>query len=454
MDSDGQFDPTEISRLLALYGPDRVVCGYRIRRSDTWVRRFYHKRVLRSRARRASGPRRATSTALSSCFRARSVRDCTPTGRSCPPSCWCVRGESGYRLMDVGVHHYPRTTGRATGANVRVVVRAFRELWQLRTTRRCSTGSNRRREHSGPAASSWGTALAAVAGVAVALARRVRRRAGRRLPGDAAAHRAARPPGLVGRDQLPVDRRPRIPGAPRLSRRVPARVPAAGARGRVHHPRRCHGLVAGQRRCRDGRALVSRSSGARRARPAAANVLGVAARARADGALSHRAVQREHLHRLCCGEPVLRARRTVAQGDRRRRASRARSGSPGSRSSPRLPSSSCAAAGWRPRPDMLLVLSPRSRSRSTRLYMQVHIGDALALLDADRSAVIRPAAHAAVDRIRRDLAHADHRLRRGDAVDLRPRSRLWTPRTGALCSACGPRHGSPDPSRCTAPSRG
>jgi hypothetical protein len=40
---------------------------------------------------------------------------------------------SGYQLMDVGVHHYPRTTGRATGANVRVVVRAFRELWQLRT---------------------------------------------------------------------------------------------------------------------------------------------------------------------------------------------------------------------------------------------------------------------------------------------------------------------------------
>jgi hypothetical protein len=34
--------------------------------------------------------------------------------------------------MDVGVHHYPRTTGRATGADVRVVLRAFRELWQLR----------------------------------------------------------------------------------------------------------------------------------------------------------------------------------------------------------------------------------------------------------------------------------------------------------------------------------
>jgi hypothetical protein len=39
---------------------------------------------------------------------------------------------SGYQLMEVGVHHYPRTTGRATGADIRVVLRAFRELWQLR----------------------------------------------------------------------------------------------------------------------------------------------------------------------------------------------------------------------------------------------------------------------------------------------------------------------------------
>ncbi len=47
---------------------------------------------------------------------------------------------SGYQLINVGVHHYPRTTGHATGANVRVVLRAFRELLELRTDPRLLDG--------------------------------------------------------------------------------------------------------------------------------------------------------------------------------------------------------------------------------------------------------------------------------------------------------------------------
>ena len=39
---------------------------------------------------------------------------------------------SGYRIVNVAVPHYPRRTGRATGADARVVARAFRELWRLR----------------------------------------------------------------------------------------------------------------------------------------------------------------------------------------------------------------------------------------------------------------------------------------------------------------------------------
>jgi len=43
---------------------------------------------------------------------------------------------TGARIFEVGVHHYPRTSGRATGGSPRVVARAFRELvrfhWALR----------------------------------------------------------------------------------------------------------------------------------------------------------------------------------------------------------------------------------------------------------------------------------------------------------------------------------
>jgi glycosyltransferase involved in cell wall biosynthesis len=132
MDSDGQFDPAEISRLLALYRPGIVVSGYRIRRNDTVARRLYHNAFF-GLVRLLFGP---TVRDVNCAFKLfpRAVGQGLHSEGALVCTELLVRARrSGYRLMDVGVHHYPRTTGRATGANVRVVVRAFRELWQLRT---------------------------------------------------------------------------------------------------------------------------------------------------------------------------------------------------------------------------------------------------------------------------------------------------------------------------------
>jgi glycosyltransferase involved in cell wall biosynthesis len=130
MDSDGQFDPTEISRLLAMYGPNRVICGYRIRRKDTWARRLYHKAFF-GIVRLGFGP---TVRDVNCAFKLfpRAVGQGLHADGALVSTELLVRARrSGYRLMNVGVHHYPRTTGRATGADVRVVMRAFRELWRL-----------------------------------------------------------------------------------------------------------------------------------------------------------------------------------------------------------------------------------------------------------------------------------------------------------------------------------
>jgi glycosyltransferase involved in cell wall biosynthesis len=131
MDSDGQFDPAEITRLLALYGPDRVVCGYRIRRKDTWVRRFYHKAFF-GLVRLGFGPTVRDVNCAFKLFPRAVGRGLHADGALVSTELLVRARRSGYRLMDVGVHHYPRTTGRATGANIGVVLRAFRELWQLR----------------------------------------------------------------------------------------------------------------------------------------------------------------------------------------------------------------------------------------------------------------------------------------------------------------------------------
>jgi hypothetical protein len=39
---------------------------------------------------------------------------------------------AGHRIHEVPVHHYPRKAGAPTGANFRVIGKAFRELWELR----------------------------------------------------------------------------------------------------------------------------------------------------------------------------------------------------------------------------------------------------------------------------------------------------------------------------------
>ncbi len=39
---------------------------------------------------------------------------------------------AGRTVIEVGVPHYARTAGAATGANPRVVLRAVRDFWRLR----------------------------------------------------------------------------------------------------------------------------------------------------------------------------------------------------------------------------------------------------------------------------------------------------------------------------------
>ena len=38
----------------------------------------------------------------------------------------------GYKIAEVGVHHYPRKAGKATGASLKVILSGFSDLWRLR----------------------------------------------------------------------------------------------------------------------------------------------------------------------------------------------------------------------------------------------------------------------------------------------------------------------------------
>jgi len=131
-DGDGQFDVEEITRLLPLAPSNDIVVGYRLDRAEGGLRRLnaaawnwlvrhlfgipvrdvdcafklIHHPVLEVVHPQAEGAMISTE------FLARAVR-------------------AGFRVVEVGVHHYPRQHGRPTGANPLVIARAFYELFRL-----------------------------------------------------------------------------------------------------------------------------------------------------------------------------------------------------------------------------------------------------------------------------------------------------------------------------------
>jgi glycosyltransferase involved in cell wall biosynthesis len=134
-DGDGQFHLDEIDAFLEAADAAEVVIGYRLERADhfgrrvnTWlwgfvVRCLFNLRVhdidcafkLLSRdALDRIGPLAASGAVISTELLAGVRRERIP-------------------MIEIGVNHYPRQAGSPTGASPRVILRALRELVDLRT---------------------------------------------------------------------------------------------------------------------------------------------------------------------------------------------------------------------------------------------------------------------------------------------------------------------------------
>jgi glycosyltransferase involved in cell wall biosynthesis len=131
LDSDAQFDPADITLLLDAWQPRTMVAGYRAHRSDSLVRRLNH----------------AAFFALVRVLHGRTTRDVNcafklfprETGAGLHAEGAVISTElllraraAGLKVAEVAIPHYPRTAGTPTGANLRVVLRAFAELPRLR----------------------------------------------------------------------------------------------------------------------------------------------------------------------------------------------------------------------------------------------------------------------------------------------------------------------------------
>ena len=138
VDGDGQFDPAELSLLLPLYRPNRLVAGRRGVRRDTAVRRLNQVAFFAVVRLLLGGTVRDVNCGFKLIPR-HALRGLRSDGAMISTELLIAARRSGCALAEVEVSHRPRRTGQPTGARPAVVARAFVELWRLRRRARSGT---------------------------------------------------------------------------------------------------------------------------------------------------------------------------------------------------------------------------------------------------------------------------------------------------------------------------
>ena len=134
MDADGQFDIRELDAFVA-YAPEfDMILGYRARRADAWSRKVLtwgYARLMRF----LFDLRLVDHDCAFKLFR-RSAWEAAQPVRSTDHKIFTVEWlwntqRRGLRLKELPVHHYPRTTGTATGARPDVIWAMMKALVRL-----------------------------------------------------------------------------------------------------------------------------------------------------------------------------------------------------------------------------------------------------------------------------------------------------------------------------------
>lgn len=138
-DSDGQFDFSEINKLIEKAETADAVWGYRLNRQDPFYRHLFAKgwalsvflffgiklrdldcgfKLIRSDVIDKILPLQSTRGGMINAELAIKIK------------------KNGFKINEVGVYHYPRVAGKPTGASFRVVIQSYLDLlklwWNLR----------------------------------------------------------------------------------------------------------------------------------------------------------------------------------------------------------------------------------------------------------------------------------------------------------------------------------
>jgi glycosyltransferase involved in cell wall biosynthesis len=134
MDSDGQFNINDLDRLIPLVSAKDVVIGYREDRADSFIRSLnawlyglYIYLIFGLKVR--------DMDCAFKVFPTRAYQDIRPIksdGALFSAEFLIKLQRKGFKLNEVPVRHFPRSFGTQSGANIKVILRMFKESWKLR----------------------------------------------------------------------------------------------------------------------------------------------------------------------------------------------------------------------------------------------------------------------------------------------------------------------------------
>ena len=131
-DGDGQFDIKELPLLFKYMADYDIATGYRINRQDNLVRKI-NAFCWTTMVNLLFGMKIKDMDCAFKLYKRRIFDDIKmeSTGALINTEIFARARRKGYKIFQLGVHHYPRTAGQQTGAKLSVILRAFKELFAL-----------------------------------------------------------------------------------------------------------------------------------------------------------------------------------------------------------------------------------------------------------------------------------------------------------------------------------
>jgi glycosyltransferase involved in cell wall biosynthesis len=131
-DGDGQFDIKELPNLFKYVPEYDIVTGFRIKRQDNFMRKL-NAFCWTTMVNILFGMKIKDMDCAFKLYKRKIFDEITlkSTGALINTEIFARFNNKGYKVYQLGVHHYPRTAGTQTGANIKVILRAFKELFAL-----------------------------------------------------------------------------------------------------------------------------------------------------------------------------------------------------------------------------------------------------------------------------------------------------------------------------------